>query len=143
MLSQTCKIAIKAVIYLSGRCDCGGKAGAKEISDKIDASEHTVGKALQLLAKMDIIKSMKGPTGGFYLSEEQQEQPIYNIVEAIEGKEIFKQCALGLTRCSETRPCPLHHEYKPVREKIEKIFRENKIKDLCDSIDDGTAFLIN
>ncbi|HEY8659837.1 MAG TPA: Rrf2 family transcriptional regulator [Hanamia sp.] len=92
MLSNTCKTAIKAVIYLSSKFDTEENAGIKEISEFINANEHTVGKILQTLVKQNVIKSLKGPSGGFYISKEQQKQPIINIVEAIDGKQIFKAC---------------------------------------------------
>ncbi|MEZ5053595.1 MAG: Rrf2 family transcriptional regulator [Chitinophagales bacterium] len=141
MLSLTCKTAIKAVIYLSGKQ--GEKASIKEIADQINASEHTIGKTLQLLVKHKIINSLKGPTGGFFIDEAQQQQPIYNIVETIEGKGIFKECGLGLSKCSECRPCPIHNEYKVARELIEKIFREKQVKDLCNTVTNGLAFLMD
>jgi len=143
MLSQTCKTAIKSVIYLSVKSALGEKVSIKEISESINASEHTVGKTLQLLVKQKVINSLKGPTGGFYLSEQQQQQPIFNIVETIEGKGVFKKCGLGLNSCSEKHPCPIHNEYKEARELIEKIFKEKKIIDLCNSVNNGMAFLMD
>lgn len=142
MLSQTCKIAIKAVIYLSSKSEQGQKTSVKEIAQKIDASEHTVGKSLQSLVKQDIINSQKGPSGGFYLNDSQQNQPIYNIVVAIEGTGLFKECGLGLSKCSETRPCPIHNEYKVVRELTEKIFKGNRVRDLRKPFANGIAFLM-
>jgi Rrf2 family protein len=143
MLSLTCKTAIKAVIYLSGKSREGEKTGIKEVSEQINASEHTVGKTLQTLVKHKIINSLKGPSGGFYLTISQQEQPIYNVVETIEGKSIFKECGLGLSKCSETHPCPIHNEYKVARELVEKIFKEKRILDLCSPVTDGLAFLMD
>lgn len=143
MLSLTCKTAIKAVIYLSGKSREGEKTGIKEVAEHINASEHTVGKTLQNLVKHKIINSLKGPSGGFYLTAAQQEQPIYNIVETIEGKTIFKECGLGLSKCSETHPCPIHNDYKVARELVEKIFREKRILDLCDPVTHGLAFLMD
>ena len=55
---------------------------------------------------------------------EQQQQPIAVIVETIEGNSVFKECGLGLSKCSETHPCPIHNDYKVAREMIEKIFNE-------------------
>ena len=141
MLSQTSKIAIKAVIFLTSKSEEGETVNVKEIAEFINASEHTVGKALQLLAKRDIIKSYKGPNGGFFIDEIQRDQPIYDIVEAIEGNSVFNGCGLGLSQCSATHPCPIHHEYKVVRDMIENIFREKKIKDLCEVVTSGFAFL--
>ena len=142
MLSLTCKTAIKAVIYLSSKSVNGEKVGLKEIAEHINASEHTVGKTLQTLVRHGIINSLKGPTGGFYISEAQQNQPISNIVETIEGKEIFKECGLGLSKCSAQHPCPIHNEYKVARELIEQLFREKKVKDLCDPVTNGIAYLV-
>ncbi len=143
MLSLTTKTAIKAVIYLSNKSKSGQKTGIKEIAQHINANEHTVGKALQRLVKNGVINSTKGPSGGFSLNENQQNQPLYNIVETIEGKEVFNQCGLGLSQCSTSRPCPIHDEYKVARDLIEKIFKEKNIRDLCAPVENGLAFLID
>lgn len=142
MLSKTCKNAIKAVIYLSSKFESGENAGIKEIAEYINASEHTVGKILQTLVKQDVIKSLKGPTGGFYISVEQQKQPIINIVEAIDGKQIFTSCGLGLSKCSASHPCPIHNDYKQAREVLEKSFREKNVQDLCEPVNNGLAYLM-
>ncbi len=42
MLSQTCKTALKTVIYLSLKSEQGEKAGIKEIAEQIIASGHIV-----------------------------------------------------------------------------------------------------
>lgn len=142
MLSYTCKTAIKSVIYLASKSEKGDKAGIKEIAENINASEHTVGKILQTLAKHGLINSVKGPSGGFFINKVQQNRPISNIVETIEGKQVFKECGLGLSKCSALHPCPIHDEYKVARNMIEKLFREKKVKDLCDPVTNGLAYLI-
>lgn len=142
MLSYTCKTAIKSVIYLASKSELGEKAGIKEIAEHIDASEHTVGKILQTLARQGLINSVKGPNGGFFVSKAQQNQSISNIVETIEGKQVFKECGLGLSKCSALHPCPIHDEYKAARDMIEKLFREKKVKDLRDPVTNGLAYLI-
>ena len=111
MLSLTCKIAIKAVIFLASKYQSREKPGIKEIAEYIEASEHTVGKLLQTLARRDVINSSKGPNGGFYVTAKQLNQPVIRIVEAIDGKEVFKECGLGLSKCSSAHPCPIHKDY--------------------------------
>jgi len=142
MLSLTCKTAIKAVIYLALKFETGEKSGIKEIAEYIDASEHTVGKMLQSLVREEVICSAKGPTGGFYITAKQKRQPIINIIEAIDGKEVFKQCGLGLSKCSATHPCPIHNDYKMVRDLFEKLCRDKKMIDLCEPVNDGLAYLM-
>lgn len=141
MLSNTCKTAVKAVVFLATKIDDGEKAGIREIAGYIEASEHTVGKMLQTLVKQDVINSLKGPAGGFYISKKQRRQPLINIVEAIDGKNIFKGCGLGLSRCSATHPCPIHNEYREARDIIERIFKTKKVADLCEPVNNGLAYL--
>ena len=142
MLSLTCKTAIKAVIYLASKFESGENAGIKEIAKYIDASEHTVGKLLQTLVKDEVINSIKGPNGGFFISAKQRNQPIINIVESIDGKEVFKECGLGFSKCSSAHPCPLHDDYKPVRDLFEKLCRERSLNDLCEPVNIGMAYLL-
>ncbi|MBK8496806.1 MAG: Rrf2 family transcriptional regulator [Chitinophagaceae bacterium] len=142
MLSLTCKTAIKAVIYLASKFESGEKAGIKEIAAFIDASEHTVGKLLQALVKGEVINSSKGPAGGFYITAKQKNQPVINIVETIDGKNVFNQCGLGLSKCSATHPCPIHDDYKKVRDLFENLCRQKKINDLCAPVNSGLAYLL-
>jgi Rrf2 family protein len=141
MLSNTCKTAIKAVIFLATKIESGDKAAVREIAEHIGASEHTVGKLLQTLVKQGVINSLKGPSGGFYLSGKQKDQPIINIVRAIDGQQIFKECGLGLSQCSSSHPCPIHDDYKQARDLIENLFEKKKVHDLCVPVNDGFAYL--
>ena len=142
MLSNTCKTAIKAVIYLCSKFASEENASIKEVAEFINANEHTVGKILQTLVRQHIINSQKGPTGGFYISKEQRKQPIINIVEAIDGKQIFKTCGLGLSQCSSKHPCPIHNDYKAARDLVEKLFKEKNVLNLCEPVSNGSAYLM-
>jgi Rrf2 family protein len=142
MLSNTCKTAIKAVIYLCSKFESTENASIKQVAEYINANEHTIGKILQTLVKQNIIKSLKGPSGGFFITKEQRLQPIIYIVEAIDGKELFVSCGLGLSRCSASHPCPIHNEYKEARDILENLFKEKRVIDLCLPINEGIAYLI-
>ncbi len=142
MLSLTCKTAIKAVIYLASKFESGDKASIKEIAEFIDASEHTVGKLLQTLVKESVINSAKGPTGGFYITAKQKGQPIINVINALDGKEVFDECGLGLSKCSATHPCPMHDDYKIIRDQFKIMCQQNKISDLCETVNDRLAYLV-
>lgn len=143
MLSLTCRAAIKAVIFLGSKFDSREKSSIKEIADAIDENEHTVGKLLQKLVKEGVINSSKGPTGGFYITEKQSQQKVIRIVEAIDGKDIFKQCGLGLSKCSETRPCPFHNDYKPIRDLFESMYNSKLVYELYTNVNAGNTFLKN
>jgi DNA-binding IscR family transcriptional regulator len=94
------------VIYLASKFESGEKSGIREIAEFIDASEHTVGKMLQILVKENVINSSKGPSGGFFMSAKQTNQHIINIIEAIDGEEVFRQCAWALVNVLPHTPVP-------------------------------------
>jgi Rrf2 family protein len=142
MLSLTSKTAIKAIVFLASKNDTEEKTGIKKVAEYIDASEHTVGKILQSLVKKELIYSAKGPNGGFYMTAKQKRQPIIKIIEAIDGKGVFKECGLGLSKCSTAHPCPIHNNYKVIRDSFETLCRENLIIDLCKPFNQGVAYLI-
>jgi Rrf2 family protein len=141
MLSVTCSTAIKAVIYLAAELEAGEKAGIVQIASAIDASEHTVGKLLQVLVKAGVICSAKGPAGGFFVTAKQKSQPIINVIYAIDGREIFDRCGLGLSKCSGSHPCPIHEQYKSIRDQFKSMCQRAKISDLCGTVIDGLAYL--
>lgn len=143
MLSVTCKAAIKAVIYIGSQKDANAKSSIKEIAQYIDENEHTVGKLLQKLVKENIINSVKGPNGGFYITNKQREKKIIVIVQAIDGDEVFNQCGLGLSKCSASHPCPIHDDYKVIRDSFKQLCNRRKINELCEAINDNLAYLIN
>ncbi len=142
MLSNTCKSAIKAVIYLASKEEAAERSGVKEIAKYINASEHTVSKFMQNLVRHKIISSIKGPTGGFYITKEQRLQPIITIVDTIDGKDLFDKCGLGLSKCSSAHPCPIHNDYKKGREIIQKLFKTKTINVLCQPVENGLAHLV-
>lgn len=141
MLSLTCQTAIKAVIYLASKFEKEEKASIKEIAEFIHASEHTVGKMLQVLVKNEVISSLKGPTGGFFITKKQQGKPIIDIIKAIDGIEVFDECGLGLSKCSVTHPCPIHNDYKLIRDQFKQMCRQKTVADLCETVNDGLAYL--
>ncbi|HSK12481.1 MAG TPA: Rrf2 family transcriptional regulator [Phnomibacter sp.] len=143
MLSLGCKASIKAVIFLASRSGQLPRAGIQEVAKHIGENEHTVGKLLQKLVKAGIIHSAKGPHGGFFVDEAQLSKPVIDIVHAIDGIEVFHQCGLGLSTCSHTKPCPMHDDYKEIRDRFEALCRERTVHELCVPVTGGMAFLVH
>ncbi|MBS1683095.1 MAG: Rrf2 family transcriptional regulator [Bacteroidetes bacterium] len=142
MLSISCKASIKAVVHLASQVESGKKSSIKEIAELINENEHTVGKLLQKLVKDGIINSNKGPTGGFYISAKQKNQPIINIIRSIDGQDVFKKCGLGFSKCSEKHPCPFHDDYKLIRDLFKKKCEENQVDNFYEKVRGGLAHLV-
>ncbi|GEO05036.1 hypothetical protein AAE02nite_27000 [Adhaeribacter aerolatus] len=143
MISKACKYGIRAAIFVASQADKNQKLNVKEIAREVDAPEAFTAKILQVLNKHRIITSLKGPYGGFYIEDFQLEQPVINIVNAIDGMAVFRECGLGLKRCSELHPCPMHDKFKAARETLRQVFQETTIRQLASALQEGTSFIKN
>lgn len=76
------------------------------------------------------------------MTAKQIKQPVMNIIHSIDGEEVFKQCGLGLSKCNDAKPCPIHNDYKPVREMFKKMCTDKRVCDLYENVNKGLAYLI-
>jgi Rrf2 family protein len=142
MFSKACEYGIRAVIYIASKTSQSSRVSLKEIAEKIDSPEAFTAKILQQLSRSGIIDSVKGPTGGFAIrKKEVKEVKLIEIVLAIDGNQIFEGCGLGLTACSETEPCPVHFEFKAIRDGLKKMLEEANIHELSEGMIQGLTFL--
>lgn len=139
--SKTCEYAIRAVLYIASQSQEGKRVGIKEIAENINSPEYFLGKILQRLSRAGIILSVKGPNGGFYLDANGLNRPIADIVINLEGDEIFTGCGMGLSYCSESNPCPLHNEFKKIRNQITYMLHKSTIGAFNKQLLDGTLTL--
>jgi len=141
MLSNTCKYAIRAVIYLAVHADKTEKIGIKRIAEDLEIPMPFLGKILQNLAKNKILSSTKGPHGGFGIGKALNEVSLHDIVEIIDGTDAFEFCVIGLRTCNELNEqavhCSLHEAYLPIRENLRNIFRNTSIQSLAQGIKEG------
>ena len=96
MISKSCKYAIRAAVFIASQAGDNKKLGVKEIADEIEAPPAFTAKILQTLNKHRIVTSLKGPYGGFYCETYQLNLPVIDIVNAIDGTAVFKECVMGL-----------------------------------------------
>ena len=107
MLSNSSKYAINAVIYLALHASPTKRLAPKDIAEALHIPTSFLAKILQTLARKKVISSNKGPGGGFWLTDEEKEAPLMNVVKQIGEAEKFTSCAMGFKECSSEKPCPL------------------------------------
>ena len=112
--SRQCEYALQAIIYLA-RKKQGEMSTIKEISGKLDIPFHFLGKIFQKLTRQGLLHSMKGVSGGFWLAKPATEIVLFDVVIAIDGKEIMDKCVLGYAECNIAEPCPLHEQWKEAK----------------------------
>ncbi|HPE98928.1 MAG: Rrf2 family transcriptional regulator [Chitinophagales bacterium] len=141
MLSTKCKYAIRSVLLLAAESSLEQKWTIKQISDHLSIPQHFLGKILQELVPRNIISSMKGPTGGFYMNEQNRSTTLLTLIEVVDGPFFLQGCGLGLEKCSDTNPCPIHDTYKICRNHLRETFSSKKISEFEHDILSKNLFL--
>lgn len=132
---------MRAVFFIAHRTADGGRVGIKEIAMGINSPEHFLAKILQDLSRRNIIKSAKGPNGGFYMDDIALKRKLSEVVEAVDGTGLFTGCGLGLDYCSESNPCPLHNEFKVIRSRIHEMLENTTIEEFNEDLSLGITAL--
>ena len=143
MFSKSCEYAIKAMIYVAQKSTKDLRVSVKDIAQGISAPPHFIAKILQELSRKNLVQSIKGPNGGFYLENKDLKTSIASIVKAIDGDKIYDECVLGLKACSQKNPCPVHEEYKEIKKNLIQMIEKNTIGDFNEKLNSGNYFLKN
>lgn len=142
MFSKACEYGIKAAIYIAGQSLRGGRVSLKDVAEAIESPAAYTSKILQELVHNNIIYSEKGPTGGFSMSRQGlKEIKLSSIVLAIDGNKVYTGCGLGLKQCNEKRPCPVHNNFKLIREKLKDMLETTTVSSLVFDMEKGLTFL--
>ncbi len=126
--SQASEYGFRALTHLA--LHPGEPIKANEIAGAAAVPPHFLAKILQQLARAGLLKSYRGPTGGFLLARAPEEITLLDIVDALEGITQYKRCAVGLAECSDEMPCPMHESWKALREQVLSYLRDRTVADL-------------
>lgn len=129
IFSKKCELALQAVLYLSVK---GEETifNASEISGELKVPKEFVSKMLQTLTESGIVGSKKGKNGGFYLAKRPADIKLIDIVEAIDGNDVFNNCVLGFPGCSMEEPCPVHEKWGKLRDEAYNMLSEETLEQL-------------
>ena len=129
MLSKTCRYGVRAVLYLSIHTDVNALLGVKELSQKIEVSIPMLSKVLQFLTRKNVIKSKKGRNGGFYMTENQKNMHLMDVIQQLERSEyLITACLLGQKHCTTHNNCPYHEKVAAIRTELRAIYNRDSIR---------------
>jgi len=145
MLSNTCKYALRALIYLGKYSEKGSRIGIKKISEDLQLSSPFLGKILQNLVKQKLLVSTKGPNGGFALGKNPEDITLWDIVTKVDGEEFFTNCLITLEPCQTHNPlmplCPVHSQYDKLRTEISAFYKDTTLEIISKDIDKYKEFV--
>ncbi len=144
MFSKTAEYALRATIFIAQKGTEEHKLGIDEIAKAIDSPQSFTAKILQMLTRDNkVVSSARGPHGGFYVAKESKKLPARAILEAVDEDDVLKKCVLGLHQCSEIKPCPMHAEYKIIKQQLIQLFEKKTIQNLADEVGKENIYINN
>ncbi len=122
--------AIRALILLATQ-ETPKPMTVQEIAETEGVSSHHLAKVMKVLAQHKVIKSSRGPGGGYILLKEAHEISVWDLMGHFEDQSGFKECALGWTECQDEDPCPFHDRWGTLRESNRRFLQNVTIEGLA------------
>lgn len=136
IFSRSCEYGLQAVMYIAMQ-DRNRKVMIREIAEKVNIPLFFLGKILQKLSKSGLLKSQKGPNGGFTLGSDPNKITALQIVEVIDGLKFNNSCVTGFPKCSNESPCPFHDDWKSIRTSLTRMLESETIEKLMIDAKEG------
>lgn len=108
-----------------------GPLPVREIAKKQGVSVSYLEQLLNKLRKSRLIKSQRGPGGGYILLKKPEEISVGNILKALEGPIAIAHCLdPSAKECNRIEGCVARLLWKSLGEKIEHFLETISLKDL-------------
>jgi Rrf2 family protein len=99
-ISDAASLAFHAMAVLAAQAGQGGLT-VTHIAERLGVSGHHLAKVMQRLVRARLVRSRRGPQGGFQLARPAAEISLLAVLEAIEGAWRPQGCLLPRPVCSE------------------------------------------
>jgi Rrf2 family protein len=108
----------------------------KDISRRQEISPRYLEQIFQSFKKAGILKSKRGPQGGYILARKPEQITVREILEAAEGDTLLVDCASKKKNkkgeCHFDGSCVTQTVWQEASEKLNELFSEMTLKTLCD-----------
>jgi Rrf2 family protein len=105
MWSATAEYAVRAILVLA---QSATPKTADAVARAIGAPANYMAKTLNALAREGILKSARGPSGGFSLCVAPDALTLDRIMNVFHEPRVGAQCLLGNRACDASHPCTAH-----------------------------------
>lgn len=120
IFSRKSDYGLRALIYLAERRN-KGPVTLSEIATRLKIPKAFLSKILQQLAKKGVVRSLKGPSGGFVLAVEPKHVSMKEIITEIDGPLRVFECFASGTDCSFSGDCLILDVFNKVEDEIARV----------------------
>lgn len=127
-ISGTSQYAIRAVVYVATQgADEPVRVGP--IATALDVPQNYLSKTLHQLARVGVLRSVRGPRGGFQLAVPADRLTLARVTAPFDDVG-ERHCLLGRPQCGDRSPCAAHAHWSGVSTSLQEFFRNTTIADL-------------
>ena len=137
LLTNTCLYGIRAALLVASMEDRKKYVPIHQIADELGISFSFLTKILRSLTHAKIFVSCRGPNGGVLLARPAETITLMDIIGASDCDGCLEGCVLGLPKCDERLPCPLHEDWQGTGERIRAVFEKNNLAELAQKFKEG------
>lgn len=130
-LSTKGKYGLKAMFELALSSN-GEPVSLKYIAKKQGISDQYLEQIFSILKKAELVKSVRGAQGGYYISKEASEITVADILKVLEGDMAFTECLLDKDLCENFDSCATKYVWAKVKESIEEVTNSISLQDMID-----------
>ncbi|MFW6189487.1 MAG: RrF2 family transcriptional regulator [Planctomycetota bacterium] len=127
-ISEAASLAMHSVVFLASRPD--RRVPTRQIAAALKASEAHLSKVLQRLGKGGLVRSARGPGGGFELAKPAEEIALLEVYEAVEGPLAAPACLFEEPIC-EGPECMLGDRLREANARLRERLAEKKVSELA------------
>jgi Rrf2 family nitric oxide-sensitive transcriptional repressor len=129
-ISEAANLAMHALTYMANHPDLE-PATTSHVAATLSASEAHMSKVFQRLTKVGLVRSIRGPKGGFSLAKDPAEITLLDIYESIDGKLTGQDCLFGHPVCNR-KYCVFGDLITNVNDQIDDHFSTTTLGDLVE-----------
>lgn len=128
-ISEAASLALHTMGLLASRP--GEQVSTRELAGRLKVSEAHLAKVMQRLGRAGLVRSQRGPKGGFALQRNPEDITLLEVYEATEGPLQERRCLLGNPMCSGN--CILGGLLERVGDEVRGYFSQTRLSDLKDT----------
>lgn len=129
-LSTKGRYAVTAMFDLASHGK-GEPITAAEISQRQGISKNYLEQLLLKLKRVGLVKTVRGPSGGYALAKKPSEVSVGDIVRATEGPVALAECIPSKKCCPKSGCCSTRSLWRNLSSKISKLLNSTSLADLC------------
>ncbi len=129
-ISRKIDYGLRAMIYLASVA-AGAVVPFREIARQMAVPEDFLAKILKTLVDAGLVRSARGPHGGYVLTRSPAEVSFLDVIEAVEGPVALNTCLDGEDACGHSPLCTMTAVWKLGQEKMLDVYRQAKLADVA------------